>query len=279
MTTIAGCVSERIAGRSPARDGVAFGLILCLVATYALSFVLAVPGDVGRDLAVCQRQAQAWLGGAPMYPAFELEGSFPIGGFGLILYPPITNALFVPTLLLPLPLWWLIPAAIVGAAVYRLRPKGRWLLVIGLCLLFPNSVDLIVAGNPDMWIAAALAIAIYWRPAAAFVFLKPSLFPLGLIGIRSRGWWAVVAVFGAVSLVLLPQTLDWLTVLRNGQGGMAGGHPSGIIYSIMDLPLLGVPLVAWAGSTRLGKATEAGTEHRHSADRGRTAMQSPPESP
>ena len=177
--------------------------------------------------------------------AIETSGSYDLSLFGLVLYPPITTMLFIPTLLLPLPLWWLIPAAIVGAVVYRLRPSGWWLLALGLCLTYPNSVNLVQAGNPDMWLVAALAVAVYWRPAAAFVLLKPSLFPLALIGLRSRGWWAMVAVFALASLLLLPQTLDWITVIRNGHGGL---RPAGLFYSWQDLPLLAVPLVAWAGS-------------------------------
>jgi hypothetical protein len=246
-----GPIAERIAGRSPVRDGLALSVVAFVAASYVAGFVLGETGQVGRDLAVCQREVQAWLGGAPMYPGFEVQGPFQLSAFGLILYPPITTALFAPTLLLPLPLWWLIPAAIVGTIVYRLRPGSWWLLALGLCLAYPTSVNLVVAGNPDMWIAAALAVAVYWRPAAAFVLLKPSVFPLALIGLRSRGWWVVVGIFAVVSLLLLPQTLDWLAVLRNGQGGLRAG---GLLYSMQDLPLLAVPLVAWAGSARRAPA-------------------------
>jgi hypothetical protein len=186
-----------------------------------------------------------------MYPAFEAQGPYNIAAPGLVLYPPITILLFLPTLLLPAPLWWLIPAAVVGTVIYRLRPRGRWLIALGLCLAFPGSVALVVAGNLTMWLVAALAIAVYWRPAAVFVLLKPSVFPLALVGLRSHGWWAIAGVFAVVSLALLPQTLDWLAVIRNGQGGTQGWHASaGLLYSIWDLPLLAVPLLAWAGSTR-----------------------------
>jgi hypothetical protein len=241
-------VKGLIAGRSPVKDGVALAVILLVVASYASGFLSAKPGYIGSDLRVCQREAQAWLGGAPMYPAFEVGGPFQVAASGLILYPPVTFLLLVLTLLLPLPLWWLIPAAVVGAVVYRMRPRGVWLLALGFCLAYPVSVALVVTGNPDIWLAAALAIAVYWKPAAAFVLLKPSVFPLALVGARSRGWWVVAGVFAVVSLALLPQTLDWLTVIRNGQGGY--GLRSGLTYSVQDLPLLSVPLVTWAGSGR-----------------------------
>jgi len=254
MTALVG----RVSGRSPIRDGLALGLVAFIIVSYVAGFVLGETGPVGRDFVVCQREVQAWLAGAPMYPAFEVQGPFQLSAFGLILYPPITTALFAPTLLLPLPLWWLIPAVIVGTVVYRLRPGGWWPFALGLCLAYPTSVNLVVAGNPDMWLAAALAATVYWRPAAAFVLLKPSVFPLALIGLRSRGWWVIIGIFAVVSLLLLPQTLDWLAVIRNGQAGFQNGQGGlravGLLYSFQDLPLLAVPLVAWAGSTRRAPA-------------------------
>ena len=246
-----GRIRSALAGRSLARDGLALGGIAFVVVVYVSCFLHAKPADIGADFAVCQREAQAWLGGAPMYPAFELAGPYKVATFGLILYPPITIALFAPTLLLPTPLWWLIPGAVTTAIICRLRPGGIWLLAMAWCLLLRPSMDLIVAGNPDIWLVAALAVAVHWRPAAAFVLLKPSVFPLALIGIRSRGWWAVVGVFAVVSLVLLPQTLNWLAVIRNSQGGY---RPGGLIYSLQDVPLLAVPLLAWAGSPSRGLA-------------------------
>ena len=105
-----------------------------------------------------------------------------------------------------------------------------------------------MSGNPDLWLAAALAVSVYWNPAAAFVLLKPSVFPFALIGWRRREWWAIAGIFAVVSLLLLPQTLDWLSVVQNGQGGLR----SGLIYSYQDVPLLIVPLLAWAGSSRAG---------------------------
>jgi len=270
MTAIAERIAERIAGRSLVRDGLALGGIAFVVTIYVSCFVFAKPGYIGSDLALYQREVQAWLGGAPMYPPSEVAGPFTIVS-GVILYPPITILLFLPTLLLPLPLWWLIPAAIMGTVVYRLRPGGWWLLAIGLCLLYPQSVTMVVDGNPGMWLAAALAVSVYWRPAAAFVLLKPSVFPLALIGLRSRGWWAIAGLFALVSLAFLPQTLDWLAVIRNGQGGSLLGGP---MYSLGDLPLLAVPLLAWAGSTRAapdGATLLAGLRR----DRRRPAAQGP----
>jgi hypothetical protein len=238
-------IRARLAGRSPIADGIAIGAALTVVVSYLAGFMFAAPDYVGHDLALYQHEVQNWLAGSLMYPAFEVQGPFRIVD-GVILYPPITIALFVLTLWLPLPLWWLIPITIVGIVIHRLHPRRRWLLAIACCLSYPVSVGLVVSGNPDLWLAAALAVAVYWHPAAVFVLLKPSVFPLALIGWRRREWWAVVGVFAIVSLFLLPQMLDWLSVVRNGQGGLR----SGLLYSYQDIPLLIVPLLAWAGSSR-----------------------------
>jgi hypothetical protein len=177
-----------------------------------------------------------------MYPAYQLGGPYEIQP-GAILYPPITIAAFAPTLLLPGPLWWLIPIVVTGAIVLHLRPRPWAILTIGFCLLYTASFTLIVAGNPDMWLVAALAIALYWRPAAAFVLLKPSLFPFALIGVKSKGWWVIAGLFTLVSLAFIPQTFDWIKAVTTGYGPR-----SGVLYSLQDAPLLLVPFVAWFGS-------------------------------
>jgi hypothetical protein len=243
---------SRLAGRSPVADGIAIGAVFAVAFSYLSGFLQAPPGYIGHDLALYQNEVKAWLGGAPMYPAFEVQGPFQIVD-GVILYPPITIALFFATLWLPLPLWWLIPISVVGAVVFKLRPRRRWMFAITCCLCYPVSVGLVVSGNPDLWLAAALAISVYWHPAAAFVLLKPSVFPFALIGWRRREWWVISGVFAVVSLFLFPQTRDWLSVVLNGRGGLR----SGLIYSYQDVPLLLVPLLAWAGSDRADSLSHA----------------------
>ncbi len=236
---------QRLVGRSPIADGIALAAILAVALSYFYGFWFAAPGYVGHDLTLYQHEVNAWMAGAPMYPSFEVRGPFQIVD-GVILYPPMTIALFVLTLPLPLPLWWLVPIATVATVIYRLHPQRRWLLAIAVCLVYPVSVGLVVSGNPDLWLAAALAIAVYWHPAAALILLKPSVFPFALIGWRRREWWAIAGALAVGSLFLFPQTLDWLSVVRNGQGGLR----SGLVYSYQDVPLLIVPLLAWAGSAR-----------------------------
>jgi len=68
--------------------------------------------------------------------------------------------------------------------------------------------------------------------------------------------WGHRGGFAVVSIALLPQTLDWLTVVHNGQGGLR----TGVAYSLEDLPLLCVPLIAWAGSIRAARAIPSSSE-------------------
>ena len=227
-------------GRSAVADG---AVLVWLLVACADLYELPHPHLVwGCDLTLYQQAVRSWFGGAAPYAHYQLAGPYVVET-GAILYPPITLVLLAPSLLLPLPFWLLAPLVITGAVIYRLRPQPWAMLAIGFCFLYRPSYELIMAGNPVIWLMAALATAIHWRPAAALVLLKPSLFPFALVGIRSRGWWLIVGLFALVSLALLPQTLDWLTAVINGRGPR-----SGLLYSYHDVPLLSVPYIAWLGS-------------------------------
>jgi len=93
--------------------------------------------------------------------------------------------------------------------------------------------------------AMALAVVGASRFAAPFVLLKPSLAPFALFGIRRRSWWLGAAVLAVLCLPFGAMWLDWLTTLRNSQGG-------GLLYSSLEAFLLLLPLAAWWGRTRGG---------------------------
>lgn len=194
---------------------------------------------VGWDLAVIQDAARHWLAGQGFYPAYQLAGPF-LNADRQILYPPISLALFLPSLLLPAVLWWVLPLGTIAAVVVHWRPSPWAWLLIGLCLAQEESVLIVSRGNPSMWIAAFVALGTIWRPAFALVFLKPSLAPFALLGVRSRSWWLVTAALAAVSLALLPMDLDWLRSMLN-----ATGDHSGLLYSLRSVPFVAVPVVAW----------------------------------
>jgi hypothetical protein len=228
------------------RHGILLASAVVLVAGWS-GALLGQNLPFGRDLTLYQAQLRGWLAGAPMYPAYELAGPFQIVE-GSILYPPVAIVAFLPTLLMPAILWWLIPAGIVAWAFRDVRLRVRAILPVALCLALPGSALLITAGNPDIWIIAALAVSLRWNGAAsAFIWLKPSVFPLALIGIRKRWWWAVAGAIALVSLALLPHTIDWIHVLLNARNT---NLRTGLTYSIGDMPLLMAPVIAWLGRVR-----------------------------
>ncbi len=161
---------------------------------------------------------------------------------GHVLYPPAALAWLVPAAYLPDLLWWGIPLAVIAGVVAHHRPPVWAWPFIGLWVATFCSVGIIASGNPGLWIAMFVAIGTVWRPAFALVLLKPSLFLFALPGIRSRGWWVIAAGIAAVSLVLLPMSLDYVHVVLNARGANAS-----ILYSIRGtVPLVLVPLIAWA---------------------------------
>ena len=200
---------------------------------------------LGADLSLYREATQRWLAGGPFYLPYQLVGPYAVGTSD-ILYPPVTAVLlFIPSLALPTPLWWVVPLAVIAIVVAHHRPAPWALALIALSLAFAPTVQLIAAGNPAMWIAAAMAVGTIWRPASAFILLKPSVIPLALFGIRDRRWWLIVGAICVISLLLLPMDLDWLSAVLN-----AGGDRSGILYSLRDVPFISIGLVAWLGRRR-----------------------------
>ena len=209
-------------------------------------FVLAIPDPLeqplGVDVELYREAAVRWLGGGPFYEPRQLAGPYEVA-HGDILYPPIGLWLFVPFTVLPLVLWWVVPAAVTVAAIVRLRPRPAVWPLIALCLAWPTTPLKIWTGNPVIWCIAAMAVATAWRGAAPFALLKPSLAPFALFGVRERSWWVGLAAFVALSVPLGTMWLDWVTSVLNSRGG-------GLLYSVLEAPMLAVPLAAWLGRTR-----------------------------
>ena len=215
-------------------------------------FVLAIPDPleqpVGVDVGLYRDAADRWLAGGPFYEPRQLAGPYEVA-HGDILYPPVGLWLFVPFAVLPdipaLLLWWGIPAVVGAWAIVRMRPRPAAWILIALCLAWPTTPLKIWTGNPVIWSALAMAVATAWRGGAPFALLKPSLFPFALFGIRRRSWWVGLAAFVLLSLPFGTLWLDWLTTLVNARGG-------GILYSVLEAPMLALPLAAWLGRRRGG---------------------------
>jgi len=219
-----------------------FIVFLYVASVVQVAFVFAPvighPIPFGGDLDIYLRATQRFLEGGSFYPLEQLAGPYQIAT-GVILYPPTTIPLFAAFTVLPGVLWWAIPVAITAFVVARFRPSALGWAIIAVSLTYANSIGLLVHGNPAMWAAAAIALATRQRWVAAFVLLKPSLAPLAAIGIRDPRWWVVVGVCAIASLAFLPLWNDYLVALTNLRG-------VGIDYSLGDVPLVVVPLVAWA---------------------------------
>lgn len=225
---------------------VRLGLVLFTIATAVSFFVrlwivfgVGTGGVVGVDRGIYREAALRWVGDGRFYYPEQISGPYELVQ-GHVLYPPYALAWLVPAAYLPDLLWWGIPLVVIAAIVVHHRPSIWALPLIGLCAATFSSVEIIASGNPGLWIAMFAAIGTVWRPAFAFVLLKPSLFVFALPGIRSRGWWVIAAGLAVLSLVLLPMSLDYFHVVLNARGGNAS-----ILYSIRDVPLMLIPLIAW----------------------------------
>jgi hypothetical protein len=190
---------------------------------------------VGLDYRTYMTAATSWLADGTFYRPWQLTGPYGMDP-PPILYPPYTLALFVPFTWLPAALWWIAPIGLTAIGLHGSRP-ARWtwpLLTLGV--LWPNSLWLILAGNPAMWVVAGLAFAPRWPTVA--VVLKPTLAPLGLVGIRDRGWWMGLGGIGILALATAPLWPQYIVALSNFDSGR------GLAYSLGDIPLVLVPLVA-----------------------------------
>lgn len=193
----------------------------------------------GVDLRLYLDAARSWMGGGGFYYPWQIAGPYGMDP-APILYPPPILLLLVPFTILPAFLWWAIPLSVVVWTVWRHQPaRWSWPLLI-LLFGWASGPWLVWAGNPMIWAAAAVAYATIRGPSGPLVLLKPSLAPFALVGIRTRGWWVMLAVGAGVSLAFLPMWADYLAVLGNFGSGR------GLGYSLPDYPMMAGIVLAWA---------------------------------
>ena len=115
--------------------------------------------------------------------------------------------------------------------------------MLALCIAWPTTLLKTWTGNPVIWAVAALALAMLYRWPAVFVLLKTSLFPFAFFGANRRSWWIALAVLAIMSVPFGSLWSDWVMSVVNSRGG-------GPLYSALEIPMLLLPLIAWAGRTR-----------------------------
>lgn len=192
--------------------------------------------------------AQRWLETGSMYLPNQISGPFaaqppyvPVAMPSM--YPPQAILLFLPFLVLPAFLWWAIPLAILVGVLAYLRPAPWSWPVIALICVWPNTSSVFFAGGTTMWMAAAVALGTVLGWPLLLVLLKPTFAPFALLGIRDRRWWVGAAGLAVLSLVMFPELVRYLSVVRNATG-------TSLLYSVGDLPLMILPLVARTAAAR-----------------------------
>jgi hypothetical protein len=239
--------------RSLARDRLVTGLRLavlgllgglCFALSVATFLGIAERGAVGLDWTFYRDTGARILGGGPVYLPHQLAGPYDVRLMVDNLYPPTAIPLLLLALAGPI-VWWSVPLAVLGYAVWRWRPASWGVTVALLLLAWPRAHAAFIYGNTDIWAAAAVAGGLAWGWPAALLTIKPVFAFLALVGIRRRSWWVVMGALAVGSLLAWPLWVEYATVVRNVRLS-----PD---YSLGSVPLLVAPLVLWvARSAEVG---------------------------
>jgi hypothetical protein len=222
-------------------------LVLAALETVALIRVIGDQNAIGVDLEYYRFVAQRWLETGVFFTERQLSGHYEVQTLVDNLYPPHALYLFMPFLVLPAVLWWVLPLGLIAYVVAWCRPAVWAWPILAAIVLFPKTPNQIIFGNTDMWVAAFIAGGVRWCWPAVLVTFKPSLAPFAVIGIFSRSWWIAAAVLALVSLPFLGLWLDYPRVMLNSSAKFW--------YSFGNLPFFVLPLVAWLVSTRRGSTS------------------------
>jgi hypothetical protein len=196
---------------------------------------------LGVDYDFFVRAARRFVDGQGFYLERQLAGPYTMSIGIDTLYPPTALFLFVPFLVLPAVLWWAIPLGILGYTTWRWRPAMWTWPFLAFAVWWPRDMSMMILGSTGMWVAALVAAGLMWGWAGPLILFKPTLAPFALAGFPRRAWWVGAGLALVASAVTLPLWPDYITAMLNGSG-----LPP-IPYTLPDLPLMFVPIVAWVG--------------------------------
>jgi hypothetical protein len=222
------------------------GLTIVMLVLAVLGLVSTYNGELGQqyfavDITHYLDATRRWLEtGSPYLPS-EVAAPFLFQPL-TFLHPPLSLYLFVPFLVLPLALWWAIPIGIVCWALWSWRPD-RWAgPLIAFCLIWPRTPGMLVVGNTDLWVTAFLALGLRFGWPALLIAIKPSFAPFMLAGSRARSWRLGLPILALAAVPFGTLWLEWFAVARNA--------PMGVTYSVLHVPMLLIPVIAWLRRTR-----------------------------
>jgi hypothetical protein len=225
--------------------GLAASLIGLLVAA-TIIFALVINGSddhwLWMDYQYYRDLGTRWLADGQWYLPHQLAGPYEFRQMVDNLYPPPALLIFAPLAVLPAFVWWVVPIGVLAFALNRWRPHPVAISLIVLLLMWPRANGAFLFGNSDMWVAAGIAGGLLWGWPVALVALKPTFLPFLLLGVRRRSTFVAAAVLGLISLAMVPLWFDYIAAMRYLS---VGWH-----YSLGSLPLMLVPIVAWAGRSR-----------------------------
>ena len=194
----------------------------------------------GTDWAFYLIQARRFLDGGGFYEPHQLAGAYSFSSGVDNVYPPPALLLFLPFVVLPGPLWWIVPLGILAAVVVSYRPAPWAWPLIAICCLAPRTQQIVMWGNTTMWIAAFVGLGLRFSWPSVLVLVKPLFAPLALIGFRRRSWLLGLAGFGVVNVVMLAMWVEYVGVWRN-----AGRTWPSLGYAPADAVMVSIPIIAW----------------------------------
>jgi hypothetical protein len=212
-----------------------------------LSYVLP-PGDsyLGMDFLFYRDIAARWVETGAYYLPHQLAGPYPATLMVVNLYPPPALLLFVPFLVLPAILWWVIPISVLVAFVAWCRPAPIAWPLLALVLVWPRTQTAFLFGNTDLWMAAAVAGGLRWGWPAALLVVKPTFLVFAVVGLRRREFWIALAAVALISIPMAALWVDYVQAMRN--------VTIDADYSLGSLPLVIAPLIAWFLRMRSGSS-------------------------